>query len=147
VHLESHSDPHDRAVQVEILLDAIDDYADGLPVIIGGDFNTKSAGRDEAKDPAIMDRLMRADPQRLIHPVPHEPLFERVVKRGYDWRSCNTGDATQRSRPDGTPAPPFGRLDWFFTRGLQARQARTVAAVDDAGTAISDHELLMVTIG
>lgn len=146
VHLESHSDARGRAAQMQVLLDGIDNYAPGLPVIIGGDFNTKSADRDTAKDRQALARLLAADPQRLINPVPYEPLFELAASRGYDWRSSNTSAATQRSRPDGTPQPPFGRLDWFFTRGLNASNAATTAAVDKAGQAISDHDLLSVTV-
>jgi endonuclease/exonuclease/phosphatase family metal-dependent hydrolase len=147
IHLESHSDPHDRALQVDPLLAAIDQYAPDLPVIVGGDFNTKSAGRAEYKDHQGWTRLMTEDPQRLLNPVPYEPLFQRFAAHGYDWQSCNTPEPTQRSRPDGTPAPPFGRLDWFFTKGLNVTAAQTIAAVDAKGTAISDHDLLTITIG
>ena len=146
VHLESHSDPQDRARQMRTLLDAIDDYASGLPVIIGGDFNTKSTGRAQAKDARIMADLLAQDPQRLINPVPYEPLFTQAKSRGYDWQACNTQEPTQRTRPDGTPAPPLGRLDWFFTRGLSTSQAATIAAVDRSGQILSDHDLLLVSI-
>jgi hypothetical protein len=54
---------------------------------------------------------------------------------------------TQRTRPDGTPPPPLGRLDWFFSRGLETFDPQTIPAVDDAGAAISDHEVLVVTVG
>ena len=39
-HLESNADADHRAVQFDRLLDAIDDFAPGLPVILGGDLNT-----------------------------------------------------------------------------------------------------------
>jgi len=146
VHLESHSDPQHRARQMQTLLDAIDNYAAGLPVVIGGDFNTKSAGRTQAKDARIMAGLLAQDPQRLINPVPYEPLFEQAKSRGYDWLACNTQEPTQRTRPDGTPAPPLGRLDWFFTRSLNTSHATTVAALDSFGQILSDHDLLLVSI-
>jgi endonuclease/exonuclease/phosphatase family metal-dependent hydrolase len=147
VHLESHSDPHERALQVDTLLAAIDQYAPAMPVIVGGDFNTKSASRADYKDAQLWTLLMEQDPQRLLNPVAYEPLFERFAAHGYDWQAGNTRDPTQRSRPDGTPAPPFGRLDWFFSKGLNVTKAQTIAAVDAKGTAISDHELLSITIG
>jgi endonuclease/exonuclease/phosphatase family metal-dependent hydrolase len=144
VHFESHSDPPGRAAQMRRLLDAIDTYAEGRPALIGGDFNTSTASRGWARGtgqkPVLPD-------ERLLDPVPFEPLFEVAAARGYDWRACNAlGVPTQRTRPDGTPPPPFGKIDWFFSHGLRVSDPRTVPAVDDAGVAISDHEILVVTI-
>ena len=144
VHFESHSDPQLRAAQMTLLLDAIDAYEAGQPVLLGGDFNTSTASRGWARGTGERQILPAA---RLLDPVPHEPLFEVAAARGYDWRACNTlGVPTQRTRPDGTPPPPFGRIDWFFSRGLAASDPQTVAAVDAAGVAISDHEVLTVAI-
>ena len=56
------------------------------------------------------------------------------------------GAATQRTRPDGTPAPPFGKIDWLFARGLACSDPAVIAAVDPAGVAVSDHEVLSVSI-
>lgn len=146
-HFESHGDPQQRAVQMTVLLDAIDAYHGDGPVLVGGDFNTISAGRHEIDVDRGVHALLRADPCRLVNPVLHEPLFEAAAARGYGWRSGNTPHATQRTRPDGTPVPPHGRIDWFFARGLATTEPVTVAAVDAAGAAISDHELLVVTAG
>ena len=146
-HLESHSDPDDRASQTAALLDAVDVYHGDGPVVLGGDFNTTSASFHALNVDPGRKELERADPGRFLEPVPYEPLFEVLKARGYDRAACNTAHATQRTRPDGTPEPPHGRIDWFFTRGLHARDPATIAAVDRSGTAISDHELLAVTIG
>jgi endonuclease/exonuclease/phosphatase family metal-dependent hydrolase len=144
VHFESHSDPQGRAAQMALLLDAIDAYDDAQPVLLGGDFNTSTASRGWARGTGKRQTL---PPARLLDPVPHEPLFEIAAGRGYDWRACNTlGVPTQRTRPDGTPRPPFGRIDWFFSRSLVASDPQTVPAVDTAGGAISDHELLLVSV-
>ena len=115
-------------------------------MILGGDFNTTSASFLALNGDPGKKELERADPSRFLLPVPHEPLFEVLRARGYDWAASNTAHATQRTRPDGTPEPPHGRIDWFFTRGLHAREPATIAAVDSTGRAISDHELLAVTI-
>jgi endonuclease/exonuclease/phosphatase family metal-dependent hydrolase len=126
------------------LLDAIDAYGGGQPVLLGGDFNTSTASRGWARGTGERQILPAA---RLLDPVAHEPLFEVAAARGYDWRACNTlGVPTQRTRPDGTPPPPLGRLDWFFSRGLVATDPQTVAAVDANGVAISDHEVLTVVV-
>ncbi len=146
VHLESHSSPADRARQMGALLAALDAYAPDIPVVVGGDFKTCTADRDpfwgpEAKRPLILD-----DPDRLVHPIAYEPLFELAAASGYDWAGCNVMRAvTMRTRPDGSPAPPLGKIDWFFTRGVDAADAEIVPAVGGDG-AISDHELLAVTV-
>ena len=144
VHFESHSDPPGRAAQMTRLLDAIDAYGGGQPVLLGGDFNTSTASRGWARGTGERQILPAA---RLLDPVPYEPLFEVAAARGYDWRACNTlGVPTSRTRPDGTPPPPLGKLDWFFSRGLVASDPQTVPAVDQTGDAISDHDLLAVSI-
>ena len=132
VHLESKSDPADRADQVARLIRTIDRLAGGLPVVIGGDFNTKVLPAESAlwwEDPAA-----------------HEPLFAHMAAAGFAWRASNGDDVTMRTLPDGKPQPPFHRLDWLFTRGLQATAPVTVPAVDGVGDAISDHDLIAVDL-
>jgi len=146
VHFESHSDPAHRAEQMTVLLDAIDAYHGAGPVVLGGDFNTMTASWDEVHIAPGKDALLAEDPQRLADPARYEPMFDVAVARGYDWAAANTAEPTQRTRPDGTPQPPHARIDWFFTRGLEASDPATVPAVDSAGTAISDHDLLAVTV-
>ncbi|WP_029073414.1 endonuclease/exonuclease/phosphatase family protein [Kaistia adipata] len=131
VHLESKSDTEDRARQIERLLAVVEAHArDGMPVVIGGDLNTND--------------LLELVPQDwLSAPEEREPLFARMAEAGFEWQAANTGDDTQRSRPDGTPLPPFCRIDWLFARGLDASSPRTVPALDGAGSAISDHDLIV----
>ncbi len=144
VHLESHSDPEQRATQVTLLLDAIDLHIGDGPVLIGGDFNTSTISRDWARGTGVKPVLPL---ERVLDPVPFEPLFPVMAAAGYDWRACNAlGVPTQRTRPDGTPRPPLGKIDWFFSRGLRASAAATVPAVDADGHAISDHEILAVIV-
>jgi len=147
VHYESHTGPGDRLRQTETLLDAIEAHAPGVPVLIGGDFNTSSSEPEERGDPAFVARALQADSNRLVAPMAYEPMFDLLKRRGYEWDTCNAmGTPTQRTRPDGTPPPPFGRIDWLFARGLVCTEAATVPAVDGAAVAISDHEVLAVTI-
>jgi len=138
VHLESHADPAHRARQVRRLLQDVEAFARGGPLVIGGDFNTATVGHGQKGG---------VEPRRLLDPVPFEPLFEVMAAHGLAWEQANTmAVATQRTRPDGTPAPPFGRIDWLFTRGLEALDPATIAAVDGRGRALSDHELLALTV-
>ena len=43
------------------------------------------------------------------------------------------GAPTQRTRPDGTPAPPFGRIDWFFRPGPRLQRPRRHSGRRDGG--------------
>jgi len=135
VHLESSTDPRDRAAQVAVLLRALDRRAANLPVVIGGDFNTGALPPADAADGAWFES-----------PAADEPLFDLFAEAGYDWRAANAPAATERTRPDGTPRPPFRKIDWFFTRGVTVRRAFTVAATDLAGAAISDHDAIVLEI-
>lgn len=135
VHLESSTDAADRASQVAVLLQAIEERADGHAVIIGGDFNTSALPPAEADDGAWLD-----------HAASHEAMFARFSEAGYDWRSANTRSATERMRPDGTPQPPYRKIDWFFARGATVRRAVTAAAIDATGSAISDHDVIVIDI-
>jgi endonuclease/exonuclease/phosphatase family metal-dependent hydrolase len=147
VHYESHTGPADRLVQTRSLLDEIDRVAPGRPVLIGGDFNTNTLNRADHERPTLVEAAVLIDPERLIRPMAYEPMFEELETRGYDWRSCNVmGATTQRTRPDGTPEPPLGRIDWFFARGLECTSPAVIPAVDEKGFAISDHEVLAVTV-
>jgi endonuclease/exonuclease/phosphatase family metal-dependent hydrolase len=146
VHFESHGGPDSRAEEMTRLLRAVETYAAGAPVVIGGDFNTNSAPRAVLDGPGGKAALEAETPGRFVDPVAYEPLFQVAAAAGYDWTRCNGPGPSQRTRPDGTPKPPLGRIDWFFCRGLQARDPETVAAVGPDGQAISDHELLVVTV-
>jgi endonuclease/exonuclease/phosphatase family metal-dependent hydrolase len=147
VHYESHTGPVDRRSQTREFLDAIDAHAPNMPVLIGGDFNTNTLDRSDEKRPELVRAALEADPDRLVRPMAYEPMFEEMRARGYDWESCNVGGVpTQRTRPDGTPKPPLGRIDWYFARGLVCSAPAVLPAVNDAGVAISDHEALAVTI-
>jgi endonuclease/exonuclease/phosphatase family metal-dependent hydrolase len=125
VHLENRTVGTGRAAQMATLLDALDAYADGLPVVIGGDLNTHVApgGYTDAS----------------------EPLFAMAATRGYDWSACNLARPTTRqstwSRSEGTR-----QLDWFCTRGLNVSDPDVVPAIGENGEILSDHEMLLLTL-
>lgn len=144
VHLESHSDPDARAEETGVLLDAIDAYAAGQPVLIGGDFNTSTLDRIWSRDNGTRPILPE---DRVMNPIPYEPLFERLAERGYSWRAANNMTVpTQRWHPKDDKTGPRGKIDWFFTRGLNVLSAKTVQAVDVEGRTLSDHEMLVVSV-
>jgi endonuclease/exonuclease/phosphatase family metal-dependent hydrolase len=125
VHLESDSDFAGRDRQMATLLAALDDMAGDLPVVVGGDLNTHvgAGGHDDAR----------------------ELLFETARRHGYDWQAANTARAS--TRPSlWSPGAGARQLDWFCTRGCQVAEPRMTPALDAAGTVLSDHELISVTV-
>ena len=135
VHLESSTDASDRAAQVAVLLRAIEERAGDHAVIIGGDFNTSALPPADAADGDWFD-----------HAASYEAMFALFGAARYDWRAANAPRATERMRPDGTPEPPYRKIDWFFTRGATVQRAFTTAAIDAAGSAISDHDALVIDV-
>lgn len=125
VHLENRTDGAGRARQMRRLLDALDGYAEALPVVIGGDLNT------HVEPGAYTDQA--------------EPLFALAAERGYDWAACNRSQPTTRvstwSQSEGTR-----QLDWFCTRGIHARDPTILPALGDDASVLSDHELILLTL-
>ena len=147
VHLESHSHPDQRAAQIEALLDGIESYSPGAPVLVGGDLNTFSLDPADVGDAELMRRIFEEDPARLGHPVPHEPLFALAARRGYDWHACNViGEPTQRLAEPGPSRRGEMKIDWFLSRGLRASQPAVLSAADAEGVALSDHEPIAVRV-
>ncbi|TPN76898.1 endonuclease [Mesorhizobium sp. CU2] len=146
VHLENRTTPAGRADQTRHLLDAIDKYDADAPVLIGGDLNTLTATYPERNDdPAAWRARIAAEPDRLMYPERHEPLFAVFAEYGYDWRDANAFDKPTQRRAAGD-LTPAGHIDWFFTRGLVASQPVTLPAVLPDGSPSSDHEALVVTV-
>jgi endonuclease/exonuclease/phosphatase family metal-dependent hydrolase len=126
VHLESRSDFAGRARQMAQLLDALDAYADALPVVLGGDLNTyveATVGLDDAR----------------------EMLFAESAARGYDWRACNLAATTTRPST-WSPGAGTRQLDWFCTRGFRASAPAVVPALGPDGTVLTDHDLILATL-
>ncbi|GIT91916.1 endonuclease [Jannaschia pagri] len=118
-HLESNADAAHRGAQFDRLLDTIDAFSPGLPVILGGDLNTGN------HMPPDFD--WRA-----------ETLFAAAEARGYDWSATPEGPTTQPSLI--TPHPTRKMtLDWFATRGISVEEKALINATSSDGTPLSDH--------
>ena len=77
----------------------------------------------------------------------YEPMFDEFAAAAMTGSIATSwAQGRRRTRPDGTPAEPLGRIDWFFARGLVCSDPAVVPAVDEKGVAISDHEALAVTV-
>jgi endonuclease/exonuclease/phosphatase family metal-dependent hydrolase len=146
VHLESNSNPAGRKMQVTHLLDVIEKYDADAPVLVAGDFNTSTIDRTRDRDLEFQRAELVANPARLVAVEAYEPLFQEMASRGFDWRAGNIqGRPTERPQP-GRPTRPMGKIDWIFTRGLQATAPAVVPALRKDGSPISDHDCLLVTV-
>lgn len=119
-HLESNADAAHRSGQMAVLLDGVEAFAPGLPVLIGGDLNT---GNHLPPD---------FDWRR-------EGLFDDVEARGYSWDFTAEGMTTRPSLI--TPHPTrVMKLDWFAGRGLSPVENAVISALDASGRPLSDHD-------
>jgi len=125
-HLESNADAAHRHAEFVKLLDAIEDFAPGLPVLIGGDLNT---GNHLPPD----------------YDWRRETLFSMAEARGFDWGLTPDGITTRAS----LISPHENRkmkLDWFAVRGIGGKPMAVVPSLDTDGTPLSDHECVVGSI-
>ena len=140
-HLENRSDPAHRAEQMEVLLQVIDERAEGGPAVVGGDLNTLGASYAELFDHHLVRALRRVDPARFSWPVPtnRSSMWHGHTVSGGPTRTWPRPppSTTRCGRPDHVPI----RLDWLLVRGLVARRAVVVPA-----GGLSDHHLVSVGV-
>ncbi|MCT8162158.1 endonuclease/exonuclease/phosphatase family protein [Pseudoruegeria sp. SHC-113] len=119
-HLESNADAAHREAQFLILLEAVEAFAPGMPVLIGGDLNT---GNHLPPD---------FDHRR-------ETLFGLGEARGYDWGFTADGPTTRPSLI--TPHPDrVMTLDWLAGRDLDCLEKGVLPSISQEGTPLSDHD-------
>ncbi|MCV6585781.1 MAG: endonuclease/exonuclease/phosphatase family protein [Marinibacterium sp.] len=119
-HLESNASAPHRQEQFTRLMDAVDRFAPGLPVLIGGDLNTGNH-----LPPDFNWR--------------REGLFADAKARGYDWSFTADGMTTRPSLI--TPHPErVMKLDWFAGRDMRCDDRRVLSSIGADGTPLSDHD-------
>jgi endonuclease/exonuclease/phosphatase family metal-dependent hydrolase len=119
-HLESNADAAHRFGQFQKLLQAIDEFAPGLPVLIGGDLNTGN------HIPPAFDWR-------------DETLFGLAESQGYDWGFTAPGFTTRPSLI--TPHPERQmKLDWLAGRNLTPLETGIVTSISKDGKPLSDHD-------
>ena len=105
------------------LLDLVDGYADGRPVVVGGDLNTHTLDLrgEDAHDgqEATVDGADDFPDERFVRPFAYEPLFDEAAARGYEWADANADEPTHRTEYRGGPVRGRLNLDWFLTRGVR----------------------------
>ncbi|SFJ38721.1 endonuclease/exonuclease/phosphatase family protein [Celeribacter neptunius] len=119
-HLESNAGPAHRHTQFEHLLDALDEFAPGMPLLIGGDLNTGNH---------IPPNFNHRD----------ETLFDLGTERGLDWGFTAEGMTTRPSLI--TPHPDrVMKLDWIAARGMSCRDKGILPSLDDSKRPLADHD-------
>ncbi|MDL2404721.1 endonuclease [Rhizobium calliandrae] len=126
VHLESAANGAYRERQTAALIDAVEAYAPGLPILIGGDLNTgnHSTNGDFESD----------------------TLFAMSASRGF---GRHGGPLDQMStRPSLITRFPdrAKKLDWFLSRGLKIGESLLVSSLNGEGKPLSDHDMVVCTI-
>lgn len=124
-HLESVADGPYRERQMAAIMDAVEEHAPGLPVIIGGDLNTGNhSGGDYRTD----------------------TLFAMAELRGFE---CHGGPLDQTStRPSLITRWPDRamKLDWFITKGMTISKSWLEPSLNEEGKPLSDHDVLLCRI-
>jgi hypothetical protein len=133
------------------LLDLVDGYAEGRPVVVGGDLNTHTldlAGEEvrDGQDATADGHGDEFSDERFLQPFAWEPLFAEASARGYRWDTANTDEPTHRTEDRGGPVRGKLNLDWFLTRGVTATGPEVIPVLAADGTALSDHDLIAVTV-
>ncbi|MEJ2028780.1 MAG: endonuclease/exonuclease/phosphatase family protein [Maritimibacter sp.] len=124
-HLESNATADHREAQFQLLLDAVEDFAPDMPVIIGGDLNT---GNHLPPD---------FDWRR-------EGLFDLARARGYSWEATPEGTTTRPSLI--TPHPDrVMKLDWFCTCRVSCLDNQLLPSLSADGVPLSDHDAVAFT--
>ena len=144
VHLENRTDGEGRRLQTEAVLRAVEEFLPGMPIAIGGDYNTNTFdGRDKdiIREIAGSAALQR----RCLEDVAQwEGLLPAAAAAGY--RAVpEMAIATRRK-----PLPEGGalelRLDWLLLRGMDATESRVISTRQaDCGFAAPDSALASFT--
>ncbi|MFQ5698128.1 MAG: endonuclease/exonuclease/phosphatase family protein [Myxococcota bacterium] len=116
-HLECYADPQQRALQMRVLLAALDPG----PCILGGDLNTTTGNLRSKRSLLGLAARRALTPWRLANPIPLEPVFAVTESAGFSHQGANLrGVGT--GIPHWLPAWPRRlrpRVDWILLRGLE----------------------------
>ncbi|PZM12226.1 endonuclease/exonuclease/phosphatase family protein [Rhizobium tubonense] len=125
VHLESVADGPYRERQMTALIDAVEAHAPGLPILIGGDFNTGNhTGGDFEAD----------------------TLFAMAAGRGFERHGGPLSETSTRPSLITRFPERAMKLDWFLSRGLKISESHLVSSLNDEGKPLSDHDLVVCTV-
>ncbi|MEX0285045.1 MAG: endonuclease/exonuclease/phosphatase family protein [Paracoccaceae bacterium] len=125
-HLESNADAAHRHGEFVTLLDAIDAFSHGGPVVIGGDLNSGN------HLPPDFDWR-------------NETLFALAEARGYSWEFTAEGPTTRPSLITPHPTRKM-KLDWIAGRGVAPLDSGVLSSLSASGTPLSDHDAVWASL-
>lgn len=147
-HLESEAPPLLRQRQMKQVLRYLEEDANEIPTVIGGDLNTWTFDKRSEKE----RKRLEADPEtptRLLRPMEWEPLFEDLISHGYHFEKLN--DFSRGTYP--VPGFPIeAHLDWIAAKGCRVVEGESSPAVfpspfsERLGGAVSDHHAVGVCL-
>jgi endonuclease/exonuclease/phosphatase family metal-dependent hydrolase len=147
-HLEAFATPAQRARQMRVLLESLDDAP---RVLVGGDFNTLGIRPDWGGALRLLRQRAR-DAHRLTRSVIlHESLFDEARRRGFSWEDLNVSAPTWRFKPF-LPASFCAKLDWVFGRAVEVEPGSpaVVSACSQSpgqrSSPLSDHDGLSLRV-
>lgn len=124
-HLENATTPDKRCQQLLGITQMASEYAEGRPIVVGGDMNSFG--------------------QALDLDWQGEPLFAAMEAEGFEYKNCNLKGPTVResliNRKDWQL-----KLDWFFIRQLESSYPMIVPALDEWQRPLSDHDIISLDI-
>lgn len=125
VHLENRAEAAYRETELRGLIDAIEQLAGDMPVIVGGDLNAGLVSKDG---------------------VGEETLFAHALGRGFELHGGPLDQPT--TRPSRVSRKPHGtwKIDWFLTRGVEVAESRIVSSVAPDGEVLSDHDMVVIEV-
>lgn len=145
VHLDAHSSQRHRARQMRIILEAIDRREAGLPVLIGGDWNTTTYDSHRAAYAIVgfFRRTLMGVGHVIRNHYPHPDrwferhLFGELRRRGYCYRELNEDGGctvhydvadlkTYKNLSDWVPQWCF----WFIEQALKPHRGRCSFKLD-----------------
>ena len=148
LHLENRTSPEKRALQVEAILTRANELFPGLPVVIGGDFNTN--GFDYSSEAAEEQYAQQNKDGIVKDATEHETLFDLMEQAGFRYRAFNGERIPTRRRPTGD-GHLLLHLDWIAGKGLECVEHGCVSTVLSDGTErpfdhLSDHNAVWADI-
>ncbi len=141
IHLENRTTPEFRAVQTKAILDYADAYFGGIPILVGGDFNS-NAFEDSYESAAVYYEWQKANGGAKREVADFEPLLHTAERSGYDYRSLNGRHLTTRRKPMKDGGTLELHLDWIFGKRVTCvRHGWVSTLISDCGWASESSPL------
>ncbi|HVN63838.1 MAG TPA: endonuclease/exonuclease/phosphatase family protein [Candidatus Binataceae bacterium] len=146
VHLHSRCGPAHRERQMAAFLAGFPAHG---PAIIGGDMNSTTTELSSLRKFFRTFGEVAMNPRRFRTPIAREPLFTKLMERGFSLEGVNVFGRGTFTYHRAIPRHFRPKLDWFAIRGLKPVPA-SAAVIPPHASAFaprtSDHDFVMCEI-